>query len=145
MQLTRIHIIIFVSTASLIVIMLGIYLWHPWRQDVSVTLPSLTSDPVNPSRVETPYGNVQTDFTRIINPADIETRITKDEFSKVQMGMSYKDIADIVGGTGMLLNQTNAWWQVFATYIYYGDDRWANANFTFQDDRLIARKSFGLK
>lgn len=108
MQLTRTHIIILVSIASLIVIMQGIYLWHPWRQDVSVTLPSLTSDSTSSSRSETPYGSEQTDFTRIVNPAEIETRITKNEFSKVQMGMSYRDIADIVGGTGMLLNQTNA-------------------------------------
>lgn len=108
MQLTRTHIILLVSIVSLIIIIQGIYFWYPWRQDVSVTPPSLTSDSISPPRVETPYGSVQTDFTRIINPAEIETRITKDEYSKVQMGMSYRDIADIVGGTGMLLNQTNA-------------------------------------
>jgi hypothetical protein len=92
----------------MLIIMQGIYIWSPWRQDISVTLPIVLPQSNPPAHIDTPYGSVETDYTRIINPAEIETRITKDEYSKIEMGMSYKDIVDIVGGTGMLLNKTNA-------------------------------------
>lgn len=141
MQLTSTRILIVIIIGIITILIQGIYFWYPWKQ----TSDTILSLDISPTGVEKSPRSIQTDYTRIINPVDIETRITKDEYSKIQMGMSYKDIADIVGGTGMLLNQTNAWWQVFATYIYYGDDRGANANFTFQDNKLIARTSFGLK
>lgn len=142
-KLSHTHILITACTLGILTIQ-GVLLWNPWRQDVSVILPTISSD-VSPSRVEMPYGTVQTDYTKIVDPAGIETRITLDEYASIKIGMSYEDTIKIIGGTGLLFNRTEAGGYVFATYMYYGDDRGANANFTFQDDKLISRTSFGLK
>ncbi|MFZ2255528.1 MAG: hypothetical protein WAW59_03890 [Patescibacteria group bacterium] len=82
-KLSHTHILIIVSTLSILTVQ-SVLLWQPWRQDVSVILPTISSD-VSPSRVETPYGTVQTDFTRIINPAEIETRITLAEYNMIKI------------------------------------------------------------
>jgi len=145
MKITRTYIVILISLLSIIVMIQWVYLWHPWRQDVSVTLPNVLSQSGSPSHIETPYGSVQTDYTRIINPADIETRITLDEYRDIQAGMSYEDVVDIVWGTWLLFNRTEAWEQVFATYMYYGDDRGANANFIFQNNKLMNKAAYWLK
>ncbi len=145
MQFTRTYIVVLVFILSTIIIMQGIYIWSPWRQDISVTLPTLSSGSVSPSRVETPYGSVETDYTRIVNPSEIETRITLHEYDDIRVGMSYEDIVDIIWGTWLVFNRTEAWWQVFATYMYYGDDRGANANFIFQNNKLINKAQYWLK
>lgn len=74
--------------------------------------------------------------------------ITKAEFDKVQNGMTYDEITAIIGGPGEMLSESGNKGDQFHTvmYTYKGEgDLGANANFTFQGEKLQNKSQIGLK
>ena len=76
--------------------------------------------------------------------------ITKEQYQRIEMGMSYAEVCKIIGWPGdeMSRNQINGVNGVMPTIdtVMYG---WSNANgsnilLMFQNDRLIQRAQFGL-
>jgi len=82
----------------------------------------------------------------IINSED---SITLDEFNKIEAGMSYEQVRDIVGGEGTLGSSVDMGvGDEYKTQIY----QWtgsgsigANANVTFQGGKVISKAQIGLK
>ncbi|WP_094549929.1 DUF3862 domain-containing protein [Petroclostridium xylanilyticum] len=74
--------------------------------------------------------------------------ITKDEFDKIQNGMTYEEVTKIIGGPGELVSETGEKGADFYTvvYQYKGEGSLgANANLIFQGGKLQSKAQFGLK
>nr|WP_304654723.1 DUF3862 domain-containing protein [Sporolactobacillus sp. STSJ-5] len=73
--------------------------------------------------------------------------ITKTEFNKIKDGMTYKEVATIVGSNGEVMSEAGEKGDPAHTVIYSwnGDKGWgANANVTFQNNKVINKAQFGV-
>lgn len=73
--------------------------------------------------------------------------MTKAEFNKIKDGMSYKQVASIIGGKGTIESETGNSGDSDHTIIYTwnGDGSLgANASVTFQGDKVINKAQFGV-
>lgn len=74
--------------------------------------------------------------------------ISKAEFDKIQGGMSYEEVAEIIGGPGEVMSESGSKGDQFHTvmYTYQGEGSiGANANFLFQGNQLQNKAQLGLK
>lgn len=81
-------------------------------------------------------------------PAGDKPTMTKSEFTQLKDGMSYEDATTIIGGPGELVSESGTKGDALHTvmYQYKGEgDLGANANVTFQGDKLNTKAQFGLK
>lgn len=78
-----------------------------------------------------------------------EASISLAEFNKIETGMTYKEVCDIVGGEGTLGSSVDVGiGKEYKTEIYQwtGDGVvGANANVTFQGGKVISKAQIGLK
>lgn len=75
-----------------------------------------------------------------------EVTITLSEFNSIENGMTYEQVVTIVGGEGTVLSEVNSKELGMHTVIYYYDgiQLGANANFTFQNNKLVTKAQLGL-
>jgi len=72
------------------------------------------------------------------------TRITFAQFNELKEGMSYKEVVEIIGGEGRMFSVSSEPGKT--EYRWEGRGRpGANADITFQEDRLINKVQFGLQ
>ncbi|MDH2334307.1 DUF3862 domain-containing protein [Paenibacillus polymyxa] len=74
--------------------------------------------------------------------------ITKAKYNKIKNGMTYEEVAKIIGGPGEALSEVGEKGDKYYTvmYSYKGEGGLgANANFTFQGNKLQAKAQFGLE
>lgn len=74
--------------------------------------------------------------------------ITKAEFDKIQNGMTYEQVTEIIGGPGEVTAESGTKGTDLYTVIYQykGEgDLGANASMTFQGGKLEMKAQFGLK
>lgn len=80
---------------------------------------------------------------------DSEASISLEEFNKIETGMTYEEVCDIVGGEGTLGSSVDIGVGAeYKTDIYQwtGDGSiGANANVTFQGGKVISKAQIGLK
>lgn len=72
--------------------------------------------------------------------------VTKAEYSRVQMGMSYQQVVAILGPPDEALSETEM--AGFHTIMYMWEGRGgfgANMNAMFQNGRLVNKAQFGLR
>jgi hypothetical protein len=84
----------------------------------------------------------------IENEETSKVTITKAEFDKIQNGMTYEQVKQIVGGEGHLVSESGkpGTAEHTAIYDYQGEgDIGANATLMFQGGKLINKSQFGLK
>jgi hypothetical protein len=84
----------------------------------------------------------------IEDEAASKVTITKEEFDKIQNGMTYEQVKQIVGGEGQKISETGKPGAADHTvmYEYNGEgDIGANASLMFQGGKLINKSQFGLK
>lgn len=75
-----------------------------------------------------------------------DPNISKDEFSRIRNGMSYKEVTSIIGGEGELLSESGEGQYHTVMYQYWGENGGgANANIMFQGGKLISKAQFGLE
>lgn len=77
-----------------------------------------------------------------------EGTVTKAQFESIKNGMTYKEVVKIIGGEGELISESGASGDELHTvmYMYNGKgSTGANANFMFQDDKLVNKAQVGLK
>ncbi|TPG74385.1 DUF3862 domain-containing protein [Brevibacillus laterosporus] len=77
-----------------------------------------------------------------------KSTISKAEFDEIKNGMSYEEVAKIIGSEGELLSEVGSKGEQFHTvvYMYTGEgDLGANANFTFQNNKLEMKAQMGLR
>ena len=85
-------------------------------------------------------------------PADIiasEGTISLEEFNKIEIGMTYEQVCNIIGGEGTLNSALDLEiGDEYKTELYSwtGDGAiGANANITFQGGKVMSKAQFGLK
>lgn len=74
--------------------------------------------------------------------------ITLEEFNKIQTGMTYEQVKEIIGSDGTLTSDVSIGDEKYHTQIYswYGNTiTGANANVTFQNGKVIGKAQVGLK
>ncbi|MDT2262338.1 DUF3862 domain-containing protein [Paenibacillus larvae] len=76
-----------------------------------------------------------------------EGTITKEMFDKIQNGMKYEEVKDMIGSEGELSMESGEKGSEFhmATYIWKGSDIGSNGTFTFQGGKLTSKAQIGLK
>ena len=82
------------------------------------------------------------------NVSNVQTQyIDLEKFNNVETGMSYSEVCNILGYEGELISEGNIGDDKLDTkmYAYYGENLGSNANFTFQNDKLISKAQIGLK
>lgn len=112
-----------VITFLLIVIIIGA---------VSATIGEQTS-------VNTSSGNI------IIN--NNTNKITLDKFNKIETGMTYQQVKDIIGEDGIVLSESDmGFGEEYHTiiYVWTANNGIANANITFQGGKVIGKAQVGL-
>lgn len=74
--------------------------------------------------------------------------VTKDEFNQITNGMPYDQVIKIIGGEGEKVAETGKLGDKYyiVTYQYNGKgDSGANANFTFENGKVICKAQAKLK
>lgn len=71
--------------------------------------------------------------------------ISLEEFNKIETGMSYDDVKNIVGCEGTLNSETEVLDTKMAIYSWYGKDGISNANVSVQNNKVISKAQIGLK
>lgn len=96
---------------------------------------------------------ITTTTTRTTAPKN-SPRISKKEFESLKTGMTYNEVVSIIGGEGELLSQVNIAGDDeldipgYDTRIYMWEGEGsigANANVTFQNNKLVAKAQVGLR
>ena len=70
--------------------------------------------------------------------------ITLDEFNKIETGMSYEDVVNIIGSNGTLSSESSIGNYTTQIYTWYGSVFGANANVTFQNGKVVGKAQAGL-
>lgn len=74
--------------------------------------------------------------------------ISKEEFDKIQSGMSYDEVVAVIGGEGEVMSESGSEGEDAHTVMYTWDGEsglGANANAMFQGGKLINKAQFGLE
>lgn len=72
--------------------------------------------------------------------------INKEEFGKIQNGMSYEEVVAIVGNDGELQSESEVGGYKTQMYMWSGEKGiGSNANVTIQNGKVQAKAQFGLK
>lgn len=71
--------------------------------------------------------------------------ITLEEFNKIENGMTYEQVKEIVGCEGTVNSDTEVMGSKMTIYSWYGKDGISNANVSIQDNKLINKTQIGLK
>lgn len=77
-----------------------------------------------------------------------EEKITLEKFNKIETGMSYEQVIEIIGEEGTTLSETNiSNDEKYHTVMYSwkAKNGIANANVTFQGNKVISKAQIGLK
>lgn len=78
----------------------------------------------------------------------VDPDVSKAEFDQIQNGMTYEEVVAIIGGNGEIMSEVGEKGTSYYTVMYKYDGEkglGANANFTFQNNKLQAKAQFGLK
>lgn len=74
-----------------------------------------------------------------------KTIISLKKYNKINVGMTYNEVKNIIGSDGKLLSESEILDIKTEVYYYYGVDGISNANFMFQNNKLISKSQVGLK
>ncbi|WKV22526.1 beta-lactamase-inhibitor domain containing protein [Bacillus phage vB_BceS-M2] len=73
-------------------------------------------------------------------------KMNKAKFDQIKNGMSIEEVNAIVGGAGELMSEGGEGQYKFSMYTWEGEGSLgANANVSFQADKVSAKAQFGLK
>lgn len=81
-------------------------------------------------------------------PKKEKAGITMAEFEKIQNGMTYEEVVNIIGAEGEIISETGQKGEQFYTVLYQWEGEsgfGANANATFQDGKMVNKAQFGLE
>jgi len=92
--------------------------------------------------------NQTTETSTVKTEEKQENKITLEKFNKIETGMSYEQVVEIIGEEGTTLSETNiSNNEKYHTVIYSwkAENGIANANVTFQGGKVISKAQIGLK
>lgn len=76
---------------------------------------------------------------------DNKCYITLEKFNKIENGMTYDQVKDIIGCDGTVNSETEVSNIKMTIYSWYGKDNISNANVTVQNGKIISKAQIGLK
>ncbi|WP_246628109.1 hypothetical protein [Paenibacillus oenotherae] len=106
----------------------------------------------NSNNVTEPTGNPATPSTQ--QPANDDSsssdkiKITKEQYAQINNGMTYKEVAEIVGGEGEVITESGEKGSdMYGIGVMYEGEGGvgASANFIFIGDKLQTKTQFGLE
>ena len=84
-------------------------------------------------------------FSQLAQPTD-DKYITLAEFNKIETGMTYEEVTEIVGSSGTITSKSSvAGHETVIVTWYTNPNIGTNANVTFQDGKVIAKAQVGLQ
>lgn len=92
--------------------------------------------------------NSATDTSTVATEEKQDTKITLEKFNKIETGMSYEQVVEIIGEEGTTLSETNiSGDEKYHTIMYSwkAKNGIANANVTFQGGKVISKAQVALK
>lgn len=82
----------------------------------------------------------------VLSDAQTDGRITYQEYMKIETGMSYDEVTEIIGSYGTEISRSEIAGYVTVMVAWEGDGAiGANANVTFQNGSVVAKAQFGLQ
>lgn len=85
------------------------------------------------------------DTQEILIPSIVKEKLNLEKFNQIEMGMTYKQVVEIIGEEGTILSETEFSDIKTVIYSWYGEGSiGANANVTFQNDKAISKAQYGL-
>lgn len=120
--------------------------WWFWVIIVVIIIAIATSQGTNTNTSEQtstkPESSTETDTAE-------DAKITLEEFNKIETGMTYKEVVDIIGGEGTVQSETSITGNdQYKTTLYSWEGKGslgANANVTFQGGKVVSKAQFGLE
>ena len=91
---------------------------------------------------------VQNDIIQksVSGASDESEYITMEEFNKIETGMSYEEVKDIIGSPGEMTSQVEVDDIQTMIVTWYGNGMaGSNANVTFLNNEVMSKAQFGLK
>lgn len=75
-----------------------------------------------------------------------QDRLNLEKFNKIETGMSYQEVVNIIGEEGTVLSESEIGNIKSTIYSWYGEGSiGANANITFQNGKVVSKAQVGLK
>jgi len=73
------------------------------------------------------------------------TGVTMEQFTKIQEGMSYEEVVEILGSKGELLSSSDIAEYKTVMYQWKGTSIMGNMNAMFQNNKMVSKAQFGLE
>lgn len=110
------------------------------QEEVNQTEPTLEERKASIERIEKLVDRLDRTY------GGMSSKITLDEYNKIEMGMTHQQVKNIVGGAGKITAQSEVAGISSVVVEFEGSgDMGANANVTFQDGRVVAKAQYGLR
>lgn len=119
----------------------------PTAQTASAPAPSATPEPAATTPQPAPTPAPAATPAPAPKPEN-EPTMSKAEFDKIQNGMTYEEVVEIVGGPGEMLSESGTKGDQFHTVMYMWEGEGglgANANAMFQGGKMMNKTQLGLK
>lgn len=71
--------------------------------------------------------------------------VTMAKFTSITEGMSYSEVASILGGPGEVMSSSDVAGYKTVMYQWKGESIMGNMNAMFQNDKMVSKAQFGLK
>jgi len=73
-----------------------------------------------------------------------QTKVTLEKFNKIETGMTYQQVVNIIGEEGTLSTESSYGNQSMKVYYWYASNKIANATVSFMNDKVTAKSQVGL-
>lgn len=73
-----------------------------------------------------------------------QTKVTLEKFNKIETGMTYQQVVDIIGEEGTLSTESSYGNQSMKVYYWYASNKIANATVSFMNGKVTAKSQVGL-
>lgn len=73
-----------------------------------------------------------------------QQKVTLEKFNKLETGMTYKQVVEIIGEDGTLSTESSYGDQSFKVYYWYSSNGISNATVSFSNGKLTAKSQIGL-
>lgn len=74
-----------------------------------------------------------------------QKKMTLEKFNKIETGMTYQQVVDVIGEEGTLSTESSYGNQSMKVYYWYASNGISNATISFMNDKVTAKSQVGLE
>lgn len=134
--------------------------WWFWIVVIFIIITAIGVSKDTDNTIEIPTAELNADYNNIetsdnenknttseqLAPKKNSPKISKAEFESLKTGMTYNEVVSIIGSEGEMSSQVDVAGYDTKLYIWEGEGSiGANANVTFQNNKLVSKAQIGLK